>query len=117
LHNLHELCIEILDCSLTVLHLTPRDHWRRYHKGRLYAAPASLGLNEWVLSGDWTIRNQATILNEANGRIAYCFHAGDLHLVMGPVAPGTSVRFRVLIDGQTPGAAHGVDEQGNGMVT
>jgi hypothetical protein len=66
----YELCIEILDCSLTVPHLTSDDHWRRYHKGRLYAAPASLGLNQWVLSGDWTIGNQATILNEANGRIA-----------------------------------------------
>jgi len=38
---------------------------------------------------------------------------------MGPAAPGTSVRFRVLIDGQPPGAAHGidVDEQGGGTVT
>jgi hypothetical protein len=56
------------------------------------------------------------VLNK-QGRIAYRFHARDLHLVMGP-APGTSVRFRVLIDGQPPGAAHGldVDEQGNGTV-
>ncbi len=39
--------------------------------------------------------------------------------VMGPAAPGTSVRFRVLMDGQPPGAAHGVDvdDQGNGTVT
>ena len=38
---------------------------------------------------------------------------------MGPAAPGTSVKFRVLIDGQPPGAAHGidVDEQGVGTVT
>jgi len=38
---------------------------------------------------------------------------------MGPAAPGTSARFRVLIDGQPPGAAHGVDVdgQGNGTVT
>jgi hypothetical protein len=38
---------------------------------------------------------------------------------MGPPAPGTAVRFRVRIDGQSPGAAHGsdVDEQGNGTVT
>jgi len=37
---------------------------------------------------------------------------------MGPAAPGTAVRFRVLIDGQPPGAAHGsdVDDQGNGSV-
>ncbi|MGB9385013.1 MAG: cytochrome c biogenesis protein DipZ, partial [Pseudolabrys sp.] len=54
-----------------------------------------------------------------NGRIAYRFHARDLHLVMGPAAPGKSVKFRVLIDGQPPGAAHGldVDEQGVGTVT
>ena len=61
---------------------------------------------------------QATVLNKANGRIAYRFHARDLHLVMGPAARGTSVPFRVLIDGQPPGAAHGidVDDQGNGTV-
>jgi hypothetical protein len=61
----------------------------------------------------------ATLLNKANGRITYRFHARDLHLVMGPAAPGTAVRFRVLIDGQPPGAAHGidVDDQGNGTVT
>jgi len=59
------------------------------------------------------------VLNEANGRIAYRFHARDLHLVMGPPARGTSVRFRVLIDGQPPGAARGidVDDQGDGTVS
>jgi hypothetical protein len=67
----------------------------------------------------WTVGRQAIMLNEAGGRIAYRFHARDLHLVMGPPAPGTSVRFRVHLDGQLPGAAHGtdVDEQGNGTVT
>ena len=86
---------------------------------RVYSAPARLRLNHWALSGDWTVGNQAIGLNEANGRIAYRFHARDLHLVMGPVAPGSSVRFRVLIDGQPPDAAHGidVDDQGNGTVT
>jgi len=85
----------------------------------VYAAPARLRLNHWALAGDWTVENQATLLNKANGRIAYRFHARDLHLVMGPSTRGTSVRFRVLIDGQPPGAAHGldVDEQGNGTVT
>jgi len=78
-----------------------------------------LRLNQWALSGDWTVKKQATVLNEANGRIAYRFHARDLHLVMGPAVRGTSVRFRVLIDGTPPGAAHGidVDAQGNGTVT
>jgi thiol-disulfide isomerase/thioredoxin len=86
---------------------------------RFYDAPARLRLNHCALSGNWTVGEQATVLNEANGRITYRFHARDLHLVMGPPARGTSVRFRVLIDGQPPGAAHGidVDEQGNGIVT
>jgi thiol-disulfide isomerase/thioredoxin len=86
---------------------------------RLYVLPARLRLNNWALSGDWTVKNEAAVLNKPNGVIAYRFHARDLHLVMGPAAPGTSVRFRVLIDGQPPGAAHGidVDEQGDGAVT
>jgi thiol-disulfide isomerase/thioredoxin len=88
-------------------------------KRRVYAAPERLRLNHWALSGDWTVEKQLTVLNKPNGRIAYRFHARDLHLVMGPAARGASVRFRVLIDGQPPGAAHGidVDEQGNGTVT
>ena len=59
------------------------------------------------------------MLKKANGRIAYRFHARDLHLVMGPPTRGAPVRFRVLIDGQPPGAAHGVDvdENGNGTAT
>jgi thiol-disulfide isomerase/thioredoxin len=86
---------------------------------RVYAAPTRLKLNHWALSGDWTVEKQATVLNKPNGRIAYRFHARDLHLVMGPAARGTSVRFRVLIDGRAPGAAHGidVDDQGNGAAT
>ena len=88
-------------------------------KTRMYELPARLRLNEWALSGDWTVKNQAAVLNKPNGGIAYRFHARDLHLVMGPTAPGTSVRFRVLIDGRPPGPAHGidVDEQGDGTVT
>ena len=88
-------------------------------KRRVYAAPARLTLNQWALSGDWTIGKQAALLNEANGRIAYRFHARDLHIVMAPAVRGKSVRFRLLIDGQPPGAARGidVDAQGNGTLT
>jgi hypothetical protein len=84
-----------------------------------YTAPARLELNQWAFTGDWTIGKQVTRLNAAHGRIAYRFHARDLHLVMGPAAAGASVRFRVLIDGKPPGAAHGgdVDDQGYGTVT
>ena len=88
-------------------------------KPRMYGLPARLRLNDWALSGDWTMKREAVALNKANGRIAYRFHARDLHLVMGPAVPGTTVRFRVLIDGQPPAAAHGsdVDEQGNGKAS
>jgi thiol-disulfide isomerase/thioredoxin len=88
-------------------------------KTRKYELPARLRLNAWALTGDWTVNNQAAVLNKPDGGIASRFHARDLHLVMGPTAPGTSVRFRVLIDGQPPGAAHGidVDDQGHGTVT
>lgn len=88
-------------------------------KRRVYTAPARLRLNQWALSGDWTIGKQPAVLNEGNGRIACRFHARDLHLVMGPRVRGTTVQFRVLIDGQSPGAARGidVDAEGNGTVT
>jgi thiol-disulfide isomerase/thioredoxin len=86
---------------------------------RVYAAPTQLDLNEWALAGDWTMGKQATVLNKPNGRIAYRFHARDLHIVMGPPARGTPVRFRVLVDGQPPSRGHGldVDDNGNGTVT
>jgi len=88
-------------------------------KPHVYAVPKRLALNQWALAGDWTVGKQATALNQANGRIAYGFHARDLHIVMGPAERGKSVRFRVLIDGQAPGTSHGldVDDQGNGTVS
>jgi thiol-disulfide isomerase/thioredoxin len=86
---------------------------------RVYAAPARLKLNQWALSGEWTMESEATVLNEGNGQITNRFHARDLHLVMGPATGEPPVRFRVLIDGEPPGAAHGddIDEQGHGTAT
>jgi thiol-disulfide isomerase/thioredoxin len=60
-----------------------------------YEVPGRLSPNNWALSGDWTVKRDAVELNKPNGRIAYRFHARDVHLVMGPAAPGTSVKFRV----------------------
>lgn len=84
-----------------------------------YTTPAQLRLNQWALSGDWSVQKGLIVLNKANGRIVYRFHARDLHLVMGPTMPGKSVRFRILIDGKAPATAHGIDidEQGNGIIT
>lgn len=78
-----------------------------------------LRLNQWTAAGDWMQKKQAIALNKANGRIALRFHARDLHLVMGPAVAGSTIRFRVLIDGKPPGPAHGgdVDAQGNGTLT
>jgi thiol-disulfide isomerase/thioredoxin len=89
-----------------------------WNKRRVYAAPTRLTRNHWALSGDWTVEAQTIVLHTANGRIASCFHARDLHLVMGPAAQGTAIRFRVRIDGEPPGVAHGmdVDDYGNGTV-
>jgi thiol-disulfide isomerase/thioredoxin len=88
-------------------------------KPTVYNIPARLALNEWALSGGWTVGREAVVLNRPLGRIAFCFHARDLHLVMGPAERGASVPFRVLIDGHPPGASHGIDidDQGNGILT
>jgi thiol-disulfide isomerase/thioredoxin len=90
----------------------------RFDEPHDYPEPSGLGLNEWAPSGVWTLAGHAAVLDEDPGRIAIRFHARDVNLVMGPAERGTSVPFRVLIDGEPPGAAHGtdVDEQGNGTV-
>jgi len=84
-----------------------------------YTVPAELGLNQWALSGDWTVEEEAATLNTAGGQIACRFHARDLNLVMGPAEPGAATGFRVLIDGEPPGAAHGTDadDQGTGTAS
>ena len=79
-----------------------------------YTIPAKLRLNHWALSGDWTMEQEATRLNTANGQLAYRFHARDVNLVMGPAVPGTSVRFHVLLDGDPPSAARGSDVAADG---
>jgi thiol-disulfide isomerase/thioredoxin len=91
----------------------------RVAQPRAYDVPDRLRLDQWALGGNWTIKQQAVAANEPNARIVSRFHARDLHLVMGPPARVTPVRFRVLIDGQPPGDAHGldVDASGNGVAT
>jgi thiol-disulfide isomerase/thioredoxin len=85
---------------------------------RTYVVPDPLELNQWALSGNWTIERGASVLNRPDGRIAFRFHARDVHLVAGPRSRGTSVPVRVLVDGEPPGEAHGldVDEQGRGTL-
>ncbi|HME38449.1 MAG TPA: redoxin domain-containing protein [Steroidobacteraceae bacterium] len=84
-----------------------------------YVAANHVSLNEWALSGSWTMARQAAVLDAVNGKIVYRFHARDLNLVMAPSVLGTPVRFRVLIDGHSPGPASGadIDEEGYGSVS
>jgi len=86
---------------------------------RTYVPPDPLRLNRWALSGDWTVERRASVLNRADGRIAFRFHARDVNLVMGPPARGAPVPFVVLVDGEPPAAAHGldVDAQGRGTLS
>jgi len=83
-----------------------------------YVAPKHLSLNEWALSGSWAIRREAAVLDAANGKIVFRFHARDLNLIMAPVSEAP-VRFRVLIDGHSTGSSSGadIDEQGYGTVS
>ena len=83
-----------------------------------YNAPSRLRLNRWGLTGNWTVRSDASRLNETGGSIAYQFHARDVNLVMGPGKKGATASFRVLLDGENARQAHGVDvdERGSGVV-
>jgi thiol-disulfide isomerase/thioredoxin len=78
-----------------------------------------LRLNQWALSGDWTIEGGKSVLKGSEGGVVFRFHARDVNLVMGPPARGASVPFRVLDDGEPPGDAHGfdVDAEGRGTLT
>ena len=60
---------------------------------------------------------ERVLLNNKQGKLIYRFHARDLHLIMGPAAPGQTIKFRVLIDGKAPGLSHGLDIDGNGNGT
>jgi thiol-disulfide isomerase/thioredoxin len=88
-------------------------------RARTYAAPDRLALNQWALSGDWTIERKACVLSSDEGGIVFRFHARDVHLILSPGDGGKPVPFRVLVDGERPGDAHGlsVDEDGRGTVT
>ena len=75
------------------------------------------GLNEWALEGGWEAEPERVVLKEAGGSVAYRFHARDAHLVLSP-GDRAAIPIRLLLDGETPGSAHGIDidEDGNGLL-
>jgi cytochrome c biogenesis protein CcdA/thiol-disulfide isomerase/thioredoxin len=84
-----------------------------------YTLPGRLQLNAWGLAGRWTVGAENATLVGPSGRIAYRFHARDVHLVLGLGPDGKPVHFKVSIDGKAPGSAHGMDvaADGSGTVT
>ncbi len=95
---------------------SPERQW--FSKLHAYPPPSRLSLNEWAPSGSWTLAPHAAVSGEAGARIAFRFQARDVNLVMGPATRGTSVPFRVSLDGAAPDGAHGfdVDAGGNGTL-
>jgi thiol-disulfide isomerase/thioredoxin len=87
------------------------------NEAHAYELPERLPLNHWALAGDWTIERERIVLGTAGGSIAFRFHARDAHSVL---SPGTRepIPFRVSLDGEAPGASHGVDvdDAGNGLL-
>ncbi|WP_223165081.1 hypothetical protein [Massilia frigida] len=79
----------------------------------------ALALNQWGLSGRWTVNAESAVAGQAGSGIAHRFSARDLHLVMGAGQAGRQVRIQVSVDGHAPGADHGadIDADGNGLVT
>ena len=88
-----------------------------FDERRAYELPERLCVNHWSLDGEWTIGRENVVLRQADGSIAYRFHARDAHLVLsaGARAP---IPFRVLLDGEAPGPSAGVDvnEDGTGVL-
>jgi cytochrome c biogenesis protein CcdA/thiol-disulfide isomerase/thioredoxin len=120
------------EASPDLQHIRSGETYVGYERATSFASPENLqadapatysiaepGLNEWGLSGTWTVGAEQATLNQPDGGIAYRFSARDLHLVLGPGPSGKPIRFQVTIDGKAPGADHGADTDadGNGTIT
>jgi thiol-disulfide isomerase/thioredoxin len=86
-------------------------------RSRVYTLPEGLRLGHGALAGEWTIRPEYVVPDQAGGSIAFRFHARDAHLVLSREAP-EPIPFRVSLDGEAPGPSAGVDvdEDGNGVL-
>ena len=82
-----------------------------------YSTPATLKVDQWALSGKWSISAKAAALPVANGAISHHFQGRDLNLVLGS-GSNQAVRVRVTLDGAPPGVDHGsdIDAQGYGVI-
>jgi thiol-disulfide isomerase/thioredoxin len=94
--------------------------WDHLNSAETYLGSARgrhVASDRWDYAGEWKTRPEHIVLEQAGGSIAYRFHARDAHLVLSSRA-GAPIPFRVLLDGEAPGASHGVDidENGSGVL-
>jgi cytochrome c biogenesis protein CcdA/thiol-disulfide isomerase/thioredoxin len=87
-----------------------RDEIESYH------SDSKLELNQWSIVGKWRIERERAVSSSKRAMIRFRFKARDLHLVLG--GGGRSIRYKVKLDGQSPGADHGVDidAEGHGVI-
>ncbi len=81
-------------------------------RSQVYREPSRLRLNNWALSGDWTVGEQVATMNEPGGRIVHRFQGRDVNLVLG-----SRSRFLVTVDGKPPHGSRGLDVDGQGAGT
>jgi len=74
-----------------------------------------LALNQWGLTGAWTVDKEAARADEIGSRVTYRFKARDLNMVLGRSDSSKPARFRVRIDGRAPGDDHGMDVPAAGL--
>jgi hypothetical protein len=80
---------------------------------RVFELPEVLGANHWALAGEWTIGRENVVLGQPGGSVAFRFNARDAHVVLSSGARDP-IPFRVVLDGDAPGQAHGVDVDADG---
>ncbi len=81
---------------------------------KTYSLPARPSLNQWGLSGLWDVGGESAVLQAAPGKIVFRFHSRDLHMVLAPTKNGEPGRFRVKLDGTSPGDNCGADSAPDG---
>ena len=97
---------------------SPETYLGRLRGERRSDPPAEvLALNEWALTGEWSVGDEAVVLDAASGSIAYRFEGRDLNLVLAPPPSGDPVGFTVLLDRRPPADDHGLDADESGEGT
>ena len=86
-------------------------------ESRDYTLPESLRLNQWAVAGHGANEAGEIVSNRPAGRLAFRFHARDVNLVLRAREEGTSLPFRVSVDGEPPGEAAGLDVDRSGAGT